>query len=85
MTTLQDWKSNEVAIVNGIRHHRSNRSGVRYCKWPEMEEGVYQLFRARRDARKVVRRGWLRTQAKRIFATCYGNSGMLRNSLLEID
>lgn len=71
-TTVQEWRKPDTMarIVNGTKGTRK-ASEMRSCQWPEMEEGLYQAYRARRDAHKSVRRSWLRRTAQAAFLKAY--------------
>lgn len=71
ITTLHNWRAKEEAIVSGRKGERTNRSGVRICRWPELESELYSKYRQRREECKAVRRGWLKREASRAFTICY--------------
>ena len=71
VTTLHNWRASQDHIVSGRKGERRNRSGVKSCRWPELESNLYDKYRQRRDDRKAVRRGWLCREAYKTFADCY--------------
>ena len=70
-STIKEWKKPEVQerIVDRVKGGRRNQKGVRICRWPEMEEVVYQKYGQRRDSGKAVRRPWRVAYAA--FEKCY--------------
>jgi len=71
ITTLHNWRGCQDEIVSRRKGVRRNKSGVKSCRWPELELNLYDKYRKRRDERKAVRRGWLRREAYKTFADCY--------------
>ena len=71
VTTLHNWRAGQDQIVRGREGERRNRSGVKCCRWPELESNLYDKYCKRRDECKAVHRGWLRQQAYKTFADCY--------------
>ena len=72
-TTIQKWRKPDTMelIVNGTKNTQRRDNGVRACRWPEMEEMLYEAYRQRRDERKSVRRSWLRRTARATFLKAY--------------
>ena len=71
ITTLHDWKCRESQIVAGKRGERRSVGGSQRCRWPRVEEILYEKYKERRDERKAVRRNWLIRKAKETFVLCY--------------
>lgn len=71
-STIQQWRGEETInlIVDGTKGTRK-AIGVRGCRWPEMENFLYQAYRARQGERKSVRRSWLRRAARAAFQKAY--------------
>lgn len=43
------------------------------CAWPEMEQELFQIFVAQREAGQLIRRGWFRRTATALFKKHYGS------------
>lgn len=69
-----DWWKRRDEIV----HQMSGRSYrlenlFWFCKWPELEEKLFDLFLTERTRGRLIRRGWFRRNALRIFKELYGD------------
>ena len=49
VTTLHNWRASQDQIESGRKGERRNRSGVKSCRWPELESNLYHKYRKRRD------------------------------------
>lgn len=69
-STISTWKKEEAKIIDTPKNRRSQRSTI-LCYWPELEKALYKEFIKRREEGRLVRRGWFRRTARRLFTEHY--------------
>ena len=69
LPNISRWKKQESELLEQLGTQRRNRVGKR--KWPKIEQSLYEMFLARREEGKFVRRGWFRKTSKELMATHY--------------
>jgi len=69
-STVSTWKKEEENIINTRKSGRSQRPHI-LCYWPELELVLYKEFIKRREEGRMVRRGWFRRTARRLFNEQY--------------
>lgn len=70
-STVHSWVRKEKEIVEQPSGSYAGGKSSFFCKWPELEISLYELFLSQRAEGKIVRRGWFRRHAKQLFNTCY--------------
>jgi Tc5 transposase DNA-binding domain len=74
--TIRGWWNNRNTIIESKFGTRQART-VWICMWPEMEKKLYTKFVQRRAAGIIVRRGWFRREARKLWIETYLQVPML--------
>lgn len=70
-STIHGWVRKEQDIIQQSCGSFGGKKEFFICKWPEMEDLLYQMFLKHRSEGKIVRRGWFRRHGKKLFQQCY--------------
>ena len=76
--TIHGWwqEQEKIVLQRGMTYRVENTRWI--CEWPEMEEELFNEFIEKRQAGRVIGRGWFRRTARRLFCKHYGgdNEGL---------
>lgn len=73
---ISDWWRNKDKILDMKKGHYRIENTRWMCEWPEMEKELFDIFLQQRQKGRLVRRGWFRRSARRLFKQYYGSDNI---------